>query len=89
MFGGLFGRKAGDAADGFYRGGRPFGTSAAYHEDLRGEGEVDPAGCDGRGDDAPGVESPAGLVSGAMSRGKKRAPRGALRSVCVDRVGCL
>jgi hypothetical protein len=24
-----------------------------------------------------------------MSRGKKRAPRGALRSVCVDRVGCL
>ena len=86
---GFFLQKAGDAADGFYRGARPFGTSAAYHEDLRGEGEVDPTSCDGRGDDAPGVESSAGLVSGAMGRGKKRAPRGALRSVCAGRVDCL
>lgn len=86
---GLFGQKAGDAADGFYRGCCPFGTSAAYHEDLSGEGEVDPAGGDGRGDDAPGVEPSAGFVNGAVRRGKKRAPQGALRSVCAGRVGCL
>ncbi len=59
-------RKAGDAADGFLGGFRPFGAGAAHHEDLRGEGEVDPAGGDGFGNDSTSVDAAAGFICGAM-----------------------
>ena len=89
VFVGFFRRKVGYAADGFRFLFRPLRPGAPDHEGLGGEGEVDPAGGDGRGDDPADNGFPAGLVNGAVRRGKKRAPRGAVRSVGAGRAGCL
>jgi len=66
MFIGLFDRKTGYAADGFFGESRSFGAGTAHHEDLRGEGEVDPAGGDRRGDDASGIDPPIGFFNSAV-----------------------
>ena len=63
---GLIDRKAGDAADDFFGGFRPFGAGAVYHEDLCSEGEVDPAGGDGCSNDAASAEPSVGFFSRAM-----------------------
>ena len=89
MFVGLVSREAGDVADGFLWGFRPFGAGAAHHEDLCGEREVDPASGDGGGDDAAGADPPVGFFNRAEGRGKNCAPTGALRSACAGLAGCL
>ncbi len=66
VLGGLFDGKTGNAADDFFGGFGSFGAGAAYHKDLSGEGEVDFAGGDGRGNDAAGVDPSAGFICGAM-----------------------
>ena len=86
---GLFDRKAGNAADDFLGSFGSFGAGTTHHEDLSGEGEVDSAGGDGRGNDTAGVDASAGFICGAMGRGKKCAPRGAVRFVCVGFSGYL
>ena len=66
VFVGLIDRKTGDATDDFLGGFRSFGAGAAHHEDLGGEGEVDSAGGDGRGNDAAGVNPSTSFICGAM-----------------------
>ncbi len=47
------------------------GAGSPHHAALRGEGKVDPAGGDGRGDDAAGVELSVGFFNGAVGRGNR------------------
>lgn len=63
---GFFGGQAGDAADDIDGGFCSFGAGSADFEYLPGEGEVDPAGGDGGGDNAAVGCPPAGFIGGAM-----------------------
>lgn len=78
---GFFWAEAGDTADDFFAFMSAFGSGSAHHEELGGEGKVDPAGGDGGGDDAAGGVSSAGVIAGAMGGGKKCAHQSELRFV--------
>lgn len=89
MFIRFFDQEAGDATDGFFGDGRSLGSSALYHKNLCREGKVDSAGGDGRGDDTATAVPPVGFFNRAVCRGKKCAPRGAVRSGGASQIDSL